>query len=157
MDERKESQPGVKSIFPIGDYLRVQLKDERMIYVRREHFERLKNATREQLENYRLTGDGEGVHWPDVDEDISIRGFLRHAEDFDFEPKESAWYGKPKVFCNVCGCKVEISKTCGGSFLGYRVCSPKCVREARWRDTLHTMGKDYRPDPEPYVEKKTSG
>jgi len=61
---------------------------------------------------------------------------------------------KPTIFCNACGREVEIGKSCGGSFLGYRVCSPRCVREARWRDTLSNMQKDYRPDPEPYEEKR---
>lgn len=58
---------------------------------------------------------------------------------------------KPTIFCNACGGEVEIEKSMGGSFLGYRVCSPECAREARWRDTLHIMRKDYRPDPEPVV------
>ncbi len=147
MDEEKESRSGIKAVHPHGERLRVELRDGRTLHVRREHFERLKNVTEEQLRNYRLIADGEGVHWPDLDEDISIRGFLRHAE----EPLETL--RKPTIFCNACGIEVEIAKSCGGSFLGYRVCSPKCVREARWRDTLHVMGKDYKPDPEPYEKK----
>jgi hypothetical protein len=61
---------------------------------------------------------------------------------------------KPTIFCNACGLEVAIDKSCGGNFLGYRVCSPRCVREAQWRDTLYIMKKDYRPDPEPYQEKR---
>jgi hypothetical protein len=56
---------------------------------------------------------------------------------------------RPTIFCNACGVEVDIDRSMGGSFLGYRVCSPGCAREARWRDTLHIMKKDYRPDPEP--------
>lgn len=37
---------------------------------------RLSDATPEQRANFRLIGDGQGIHWPDVDEDISIRGML---------------------------------------------------------------------------------
>lgn len=37
---------------------------------------RLSDATPEQRGNWRLIGSGEGVHWPDVDEDISVRGML---------------------------------------------------------------------------------
>ncbi len=38
---------------------------------------RLKQATPEQLNNYRLIGQGAGIHWPDVDEDLSLKGFLK--------------------------------------------------------------------------------
>lgn len=37
---------------------------------------RLMDATPEQRSNWRLIGSGQGVHWPDVDEDISVRGML---------------------------------------------------------------------------------
>ena len=37
---------------------------------------RLSDATPEQRANWELIGSGQGVHWPDVDEDISIRGML---------------------------------------------------------------------------------
>ena len=38
---------------------------------------KLRSATLEQLNNYRLIGRGAGVHWEDVDEDLSLKGFLR--------------------------------------------------------------------------------
>jgi hypothetical protein len=37
---------------------------------------RLSSATPEQRANYELIGDGDGAHWPDVDEDISAQGML---------------------------------------------------------------------------------
>ena len=39
--------------------------------------ERLKKATLEQLNDYRLIGKGAGVHWEAVDEDLSLKGFLK--------------------------------------------------------------------------------
>jgi len=39
-------------------------------------FPRLLNATKDQLENYEILGDGEGIHWPDIDEDLSVAGLL---------------------------------------------------------------------------------
>ena len=39
----------------------------------------LQNASNDALLNYKLTGKGTGVHWPDVDEDLSLKGFLRDA------------------------------------------------------------------------------
>ena len=37
---------------------------------------RLSDATPEQRQHYELIGDGRGIHWPDVDEDISVAGML---------------------------------------------------------------------------------
>jgi hypothetical protein len=37
---------------------------------------RLAEATPEQREHYEIIGDGTGVHWPDIDEDISVEGML---------------------------------------------------------------------------------
>jgi len=55
---------------------RVVLDDGRELAVPIEWFPRLRNATVEQRRNWRLIGRGEGIHWPDVDEDISVRGLL---------------------------------------------------------------------------------
>jgi len=37
----------------------------------------LAGASRAQLEKYELLGDGEGIHWPEIDEDLSVAGLLR--------------------------------------------------------------------------------
>lgn len=37
---------------------------------------RLSEATKEQRDNFKIIGDGIGVHWPDIDEDISAEGML---------------------------------------------------------------------------------
>ncbi len=55
----------------------VFLEDGREISVPLEWFLSLRDASREQLENWRFIGKGEGIHWKDLDEDISIKGLLR--------------------------------------------------------------------------------
>jgi len=55
----------------------VSLVDGRKIIVPLVWFSRLANATKSQLENYELMGDGEGIHWPEIDEDLSVSGLLR--------------------------------------------------------------------------------
>jgi len=55
----------------------VSLVDGRTITVPLLWFPRLVSANQKQLANYELLGDGEGIHWPDVDEDISVAGLLR--------------------------------------------------------------------------------
>ena len=59
------------------DDMVVALVDGRTVSVPLVWFPRLAGATREQLENYELLGDGEGIHWPDIDEDLSVKGLLR--------------------------------------------------------------------------------
>lgn len=55
----------------------VDLVDGRRVSVPIEWFPKLAKATPVQLENYELLGDGEGIHWPDLDEDLSVEGLLR--------------------------------------------------------------------------------
>jgi len=52
------------------------LEDGRELSIPLEWFPLLRNATTKQLENYRLIGNGEGIHWEDLDEDISVEKLL---------------------------------------------------------------------------------
>ncbi len=54
----------------------VYLDDGRKISVPIIWYPRLLNGNKQELENYELLGDGEGIHWPDLDEDISVEGIL---------------------------------------------------------------------------------
>jgi hypothetical protein len=58
------------------DALRVVLDDGREISAPLEWFPRLRAATGEQKRNWRLIGKGVGIHWEDVDEDISVESLL---------------------------------------------------------------------------------
>ncbi|HLA80655.1 MAG TPA: DUF2442 domain-containing protein [Thermoleophilia bacterium] len=59
------------------DALHVRLSDGREISVPIEWFPRLRDATPEQRSNWRLIGRGVGIHWADLDEDLSVAGLLR--------------------------------------------------------------------------------
>jgi hypothetical protein len=59
------------------DALHVRLSDSREISVPLEWFPRLRDATPEQRRHWRLIGRGIGIHWEDVDEDISVASLLR--------------------------------------------------------------------------------
>ena len=52
------------------------LEDGRELGVPLEWFPRLRKATAEQLNKWRFIGKGEGVHWEEIDEDISIENLL---------------------------------------------------------------------------------
>ena len=72
-----EIHPFAQDVQFTDDDLIVSLVDGRKVTVPLIWFPRLSNATKEQLENYEILGDGEGIHWPDVDEDLSVEGLLR--------------------------------------------------------------------------------
>jgi hypothetical protein len=61
------------------DRLIVALADGRELLAPLAWFPRLSDATEEQRRNWRLIGRGHGIHWPEVDEDISIASLLRAA------------------------------------------------------------------------------
>ena len=54
----------------------VFLEDGRELSIPLEWFPRFRKATTEQLNDWRLIGNGEGVHWSAIDEDISIENLL---------------------------------------------------------------------------------
>jgi hypothetical protein len=58
------------------DSLIVDLDDGRTVSVPLAWFPRLLHGAAEERNNWRLIGKGEGIHWPDLDEDISIEGIL---------------------------------------------------------------------------------
>lgn len=58
------------------DTLIVDLTDGRTILVPLAWYSRLLHGTPEERDNWRLIGDGEGIHWPDLDEDISVEDVL---------------------------------------------------------------------------------
>ena len=61
------------------DELRVTLMDGRTISVPLAWYPRLLHATKKQRKNWRVGAGGYGIHWPDVDEDLSTEGLLRGA------------------------------------------------------------------------------
>lgn len=58
------------------DALVVELVDGRTISVPLTWYPRLAHGIEAERENWRLIGEGEGIHWPDLDEDISVEGLL---------------------------------------------------------------------------------
>ncbi|MFP3941586.1 MAG: DUF2442 domain-containing protein [Thermoanaerobaculia bacterium] len=70
------SEPRIKDLRVTDESIIATLVDGRTISVPLVWSWRLSEATPEQRNNFRLLGDGVGVHWPDVDEDISAAGML---------------------------------------------------------------------------------
>jgi hypothetical protein len=69
----------VKSVAVDADQLTVSLFDGRTIGVPLAWYPRLADATPAQRRNFEISGAGYGIHWPDLDEDLSTEGLLRGA------------------------------------------------------------------------------
>ncbi|MBI5161513.1 MAG: DUF2442 domain-containing protein [Micrococcales bacterium] len=61
----------------VEGFLRVTLRDGRVLATPLSWFPRLADATPAQLTDWRLIGRGEGIHWSSLDEDVSVAGLLR--------------------------------------------------------------------------------
>jgi hypothetical protein len=69
-------QPRATSVDVVDGELVVELEDGRSVHVPLEWFPRLRDAAPQDLAEWRLIGRGIGIHWPKLDEDISVRGLL---------------------------------------------------------------------------------
>jgi hypothetical protein len=69
----------VRDVHFTDETLAVDLLDGRTIIVPLTWYPRLLDATEEQRSRWKISGGGYGIHWPDVDEDLSTEGLLRGA------------------------------------------------------------------------------
>ncbi len=69
----------VKDVRITADTLSVDLMDGRTISVPLAWYPKLAEGKPEQLANWEIAGAGYGIHWPDIDEDLSMEGLLRGA------------------------------------------------------------------------------
>lgn len=65
------------NIHPELDLLLVILNTKAILRQKLSSYVKLANATKEQLHNYQFIGEGTGIFWPDIDEDLSLKGFLQ--------------------------------------------------------------------------------
>jgi hypothetical protein len=72
-----ETNPRAVEVAVAEDELSAILADGRRISVPLTWFPRLLHGTSAQRQNFELLGEGEGIHWPDLDEDLSVAGLLR--------------------------------------------------------------------------------
>ena len=57
-------------------------------------FPRLMHGTTPERENFKLIGDGEGIHWPDLDEDISVEGLIAGKRSAETDVSLSRWLAR---------------------------------------------------------------
>lgn len=68
--------PYAEDVHITEDTLSVDFSDGRSIAVPLGWYPRLEHASPQERKNWRLIGNGEGIHWEDIDEDISVEGLL---------------------------------------------------------------------------------
>lgn len=76
------------------DSLIVDLSDGRTVSVPLAWYPRLLYGTTDERNNWRLIGDGEGIHWPDLDEDISVENLLSGKPSGESQKSFKRWLEK---------------------------------------------------------------
>ena len=77
MNTAADDEPRIVALEVTEDAIRARLADGRTVSVPLAWSWRLIGATPAQRKRFEIIGGGEGVHWPDIDEDISARGMLQ--------------------------------------------------------------------------------
>lgn len=80
-----------RSVSVSDEALAVDLADGRTITVPIAWFPRLAHGTAAERANWRLIGGGQGVHWPDLDEDISVEGLLAGRQSGESQESLRRW------------------------------------------------------------------
>jgi hypothetical protein len=93
--ERREAT--AQNVTVSDDALAVDLTDGRTITVPLAWFPRLASGTPTERADWRLIGSGEGIHWPDLDEDISVEGLLAGRGSGETQESLRRWMERRKA------------------------------------------------------------
>ena len=83
--------PAATNVGVTDDTLTVDLSDGRTISVPLAWFPRLVHGTVEERSGWRLIGRGEGIHWPQLDEDISVEGLIAGKPSSESQRSLAKW------------------------------------------------------------------
>ena len=83
--------PDAEDVTVTEDTLTAELSDGRTISVPLAWYPRLVHATEEERGNWRLIGGGQGIHWPDLDEDVSVEGLLAGRPSSESQKSLQRW------------------------------------------------------------------
>jgi Protein of unknown function (DUF2442) len=88
------AEPKAQSVAVTDDTLAVDLTDGRTISVPLAWYPRLLHGTSEERNNWRFIGEKEGIHWPDLDEDISVENLLMGKASGESQSSFKRWLEK---------------------------------------------------------------
>jgi hypothetical protein len=83
--------PDASSAEVTDEALKVELSDGRTLWVPLAWYPRLLHATPAERDNWRLIGKGQGLHWDDLDEDISVEGLLAGRRSGESQASLKRW------------------------------------------------------------------
>lgn len=86
-----DSQAAAANVHLSDDTLTVELSDGRVLSVPVSWYPRLSHGTAEERNNWRLIGRGHGIHWEDLDEDISVDGLLAGKPSAESQTSFKKW------------------------------------------------------------------
>lgn len=86
-----ETEPIVVRVDVADEHLQAHLADGRIISVPLSWYPRLLHATPEERSNYEIGGRGRGIHWPAIDEDISVQNLLEGRKSNESESSLRRW------------------------------------------------------------------
>lgn len=89
--------PRVLSVSVSDDSLTVELADGRSLAVPTAWYPRLLHATLQERQDWRLIGQGEGVHWPRLDEDVSVLNLLAGAASGESPQSLGRWLDQRRI------------------------------------------------------------
>ena len=95
MNEIKETK--VQHVDVSDESLSVDLADGRTVSVPVAWYPSLLHATDKERNNWRLIGAGEGIHWPDLDEDISLENLLSGKPSGESQRSLKRWLAEQKM------------------------------------------------------------
>jgi hypothetical protein len=91
-----ESQLRIESVKVDATTLRIDLSDGRSVSAPLVWYPRLLNGTVRERRKWQLIGDGAGIHWPDLDEDLSMEGILQGRPSFESPKSFQKWLAERK-------------------------------------------------------------
>lgn len=89
-----EPQLSIEEVAVDSSTLRFELSDGRSVSAPLVWYPRLLHATTSERNHWELIGDGQGIHWPDLDEDLSLEGVLNGRPSFESPESFRKWLSK---------------------------------------------------------------
>ena len=87
----KLREPRAKKLTFTQDAMMIHLADGRALTVPLAWYPRLLHATPPERKNYEIIGEGEYLHWPDLDEDLTVAGLLEGRRSAEQPASIKAW------------------------------------------------------------------
>jgi hypothetical protein len=92
----REREVVAESVHFSDDSMTVHLDDGRALSILLAWYPRLMHAAPQERKRFELIGDGEGIHWPELDEDISVEGLLAGRRSAESDASLARWLEERK-------------------------------------------------------------